>query len=43
LIWIGCAVLLAATYRLAERQFELVESLPGDDLSMRLILLADGS
>jgi len=43
LIWIVCGALLAAIYRIAERQFERVESLPGDDERMRLILFADGS
>jgi hypothetical protein len=43
LIWVVCGLLLAAIYRLAERQFERVESLPGDDLGMRLILFADAS
>lgn len=43
LIWAGCGLLLAAIYRLAERQFEGIESLPGDDRSTRLILFADGS
>jgi hypothetical protein len=43
LIWAACGLLLAAIYRLAERQFERVESLPGDDERMRLILFADGS
>lgn len=43
LVWIACGLVLAAIYRLAERQFERVESLPGDDERMRLILLADGS
>lgn len=42
-IWVACGLLLGAIYRIAERQFERVESLPGDDKRMRLILLADGS
>ena len=43
MIWIVCGVLLGAIYRVTERQFECVESLPGDDERMRLVLLADGS
>ena len=43
LVWLACGALLAAAYWLAERQFERVESLPGDDKRMRLTLFADGS
>jgi hypothetical protein len=43
LVWLACGALLAAAYWFAERQFERVESLPGDDARMRLTLFADGS